>query len=460
MLNLSKQKNKEKIHFTCQSCGYISLRWLGHCSECGSWNSFIEERVPLGSQTRSVQKTEASTPLSLAKIYYDQQERIVAQGQEFNRVLGGGIVRGSVILVSGDPGIGKSTLMLQEGVALAKEDFPVLYVSGEESTRQTKLRAQRLGINSKDLYILAETDVYEILACIEKLNPKLVIVDSIQTIYNSDFGSSPGSISQVRECTLEFIQIAKQKNIPVFLIGHVTKEGFIAGPKVLEHMVDVLLLFEGDKDHFYRILRSVKNRFGSTREIGVFEMTGKGLQEVNNPSELFLSQRKDNISGSSVICTLEGTRPFLVEIQALVSPTSYGLPQRTATGIDSKRLNLLLAVLEKRVGLRLGTFDVFVNAAGGVRVDEPSADLGILISISSSFKNQVVDPKVVIIGEVGLGGEIRAVPQIEKRIDEAAKLGFKKAVIPKFNLKGLTQTSSLKFLPVDKAEEALEEVLL
>jgi DNA repair protein RadA/Sms len=456
---LKAQTKKQKVHFTCQSCGYVSLRWIGRCPECSSWNSFIEEHVPLQTGKRQVYKTEAAKPLPLDKISYDQQQRITAKGQEFNRVLGGGIVCGSLILVGGDPGIGKSTLMLQEGVALAKKEASVLYVSGEESVRQTKLRAQRLGIDSQDLYILAETNLFEILSSIENLNPKLVIVDSIQTIYNSDFESSPGSISQVRECALEFLQVAKKNNIPIFLIGHVTKEGYIAGPKVLEHMVDVLLHFEGDRDHVYRILRSVKNRFGSTREIGVFEMTEKGLQEVTNPSKLFLSQRKENISGSSVICTIEGTRPFLVEIQALVSPTSYGLPQRTTSGIDNKRLALLLAVLEKRGGLRLGAYDVFVNAVGGVRIDEPSADLGIVVSISSSFKNQVVEQETVIIGEVGLGGEIRAVPQIEKRIEEAAKLGFKKALIPKYNFKGLPKISSLNLVPVDKIEEALEEVL-
>ena len=453
------QKKKEKVHFICQSCGHESLRWFGRCPECGTWNSFIEERVPHQSEKRNVYKSETAKPLPLDKIAYDQHQRITAKGTEFNRVLGGGIVCGSLILVGGDPGIGKSTLMLQEGVALAHKNYLVLYISGEESAEQTKLRSERLGIDSQNLYILAETNLFDILANMENLDPKLVIVDSVQTIYNPDFGSSPGSISQVRECALEFLRVAKNKNIPIFLIGHVTKEGFIAGPKVLEHMVDVLLHFEGDRDHVYRILRSVKNRFGSTREIGVFEMTEKGLLEVNNPSQLFLSQRKDNISGSSVICTIEGTRPFLVEIQALVSPTNYGLPQRTTSGIDNKRLSLLLAVLEKRVGLRLGAHDVFVNAVGGVRIDEPSADLGISVSISSSFKNQVVEPETVIIGEVGLGGEIRAVPQIEKRIEEAAKLGFKKAVIPKHNYKRLLQTSSLNLVPVDKVDEALEEVL-
>jgi len=450
---------KEKIRYVCQSCGFVSLRWMGKCGECNSWNSLVEELVPQHSVRSSKYAHRAVSPIQLSQVDFDEEQRIVTHSQEFDRVLGGGIVFGSVILLGGDPGIGKSTLMLQEGAALASRDFPVLFVSGEESVRQTKLRAARLGINSEHFYILAETNVNEIIGHIEKLQPKLVIIDSIQTVYQPDFESSPGSISQVRDCAFQFVQIAKNQNIPIFLVGHVTKEGYLAGPKVLEHMVDVLLQFEGDRNQFYRILRSVKNRFGSTREIGVFEMTEKGLEEVQNPSAVFLEQRKENISGSSVICTLEGTRPILVEIQALVTPTSFGMPQRTATGIDNKRLALLLAVLEKRVGLRLGMFDVFVNAAGGVRIEEPSADLGILISIASSFKDYVVDPHAIIVGEVGLGGEIRAVPQVEKRLDEAAKLGFQRALIPKFNLKGLTQNGSLKITGVDKVEEAIEEVL-
>ncbi len=449
---------KEKIRYACQSCGFVSLRWLGKCSECGAWNSFVEEVVHDSKRGRHKVGRPAS-PVNLSQVVSDQEQRVVTTSPEFNRVLGGGIVTGSVILLGGDPGIGKSTLMLQEGVGLASPSFPVLYVSGEESVTQTKLRARRLQLDSEHLFILAETNINDIAACVDRLKPKLVIVDSIQTIYQPDFDSSPGSISQVRECAFELLKIAKQENIPIFLIGHVTKEGYLAGPKVLEHMVDVLLQFEGDPNQFYRILRSVKNRFGSTREIGVFEMTERGLEEVKNPSAHFLEQRRENISGSSVICTMEGTRPFLVEIQALVSPTSFGLPQRNATGIDTRRLSLLLAVLEKRVGLRVGTFDVFVNAAGGVRIEEPSADLGILISIASSFKDKIVDAQAVIIGEVGLGGEIRAVPQVEKRIDEAAKLGFKKAIIPKFNMKGLNHNGSLKIVPVDQAEEAMEEVL-
>jgi len=432
---------------------------MGKCPECNAWNSLIEELVVKSAAASRANLHSANVPVNLSNISFHEQSRIQVQSQEFNRVLGGGIVPGSVVLVGGDPGIGKSTLMLQEAATIASKDFPVLYVTGEESEQQTKLRALRLGIDSEHLFILAETDMNNIATHIENLAAKLVIVDSIQTVYQPALESSPGSISQVRQCAHELTTIAKNADLPIFLIGHVTKEGYLAGPKVMEHMVDVLLHFAGDRDQVYRILRTEKNRFGSTREIGVFEMTQSGLKEVKNPSALFLAQRKENISGSSVICTLEGSRPILVEIQALVSPTNYGLPQRTTTGIDNKRLALLLAVLEKRVGLRLGTFDVFVNAAGGVRIDEPSADLGILVSIASSFKERVVDPRAVIIGEIGLGSEIRAVPQIEKRMDEAAKLGFKKAIIPRLNEKGLVEQSSLTVVSVDKAEEALEEVL-
>jgi DNA repair protein RadA/Sms len=430
---------------------------MGRCLECGAWNSLVEE-VYRETKRGTGFLGPQSEAISLSGVLFDQEARIKTGNQELNRVLGGGIVKGSVILVGGDPGIGKSTLMLQEGVALAAENFLVLYVTGEESAKQTKLRAQRLGIDSGDLYILPATDINDIVGNIERLHPALVIVDSIQTVYQPAFESSPGTISQVRECALEFLTVAKKNNIPVVLIGHVTKEGNLAGPKVLEHMVGVLLHFEGDRDHIYRLLRSVKNRFGSTREIGVFEMSQQGLKEVKNPSALFLEQRKENISGSTVICTMEGTRPFLVEIQALVSTANYGLPQRNATGIDSRRLTLLLAVLEKRIGLAMGAFDVFVNAAGGVRIDDPSGDLGILTSIASSFQDRVVDPDVIVVGEIGLGGEIRAVPHIESRLDEAAKLGFKKAIIPRLNSKGL-ENGSLKIIPVELVSEALEEVL-
>ncbi len=457
-LILSLKTKKPKTHFVCQSCGAVSPRWVGRCNECGEWNSFVEEQ-PVGRAQSGVPEAAGRPPQVLAEVTEAAAERIPVHAEEFDRVLGGGLVPGSLILLGGDPGIGKSTLMLQEGVALASADFRVLYVSGEESAGQTKLRARRLGLNSPYLYIMAETDLFQVLAQVEALEPGLVIVDSIQTVYHAGLDSSPGSISQVRSCAFELLRLGKQRSLPIVLIGHVTKEGYIAGPKVLEHMVDVLLQFEGDRDQFYRVLRAIKNRFGSTREIGIFEMTEAGLREVRNPSALFLEQRQQDVSGSTVVCTLEGTRPFLVEIQALVSSANYGLPQRNATGIDTRRLALLLAVLEKRVGYRLSGNDIFVNAAGGVRVDEPSADLGILVAIASSFKDAVVAPQTVFIGEVGLGGEIRAVAQIEKRLHEAAKLGFKKAVVPKFNAKNLKLDGTMTVAKVDKVEEALEEAL-
>ncbi|MGH7597395.1 MAG: DNA repair protein RadA, partial [bacterium] len=336
---------KSSVEYICQSCGHKSPRWIGRCPECGTWSSFVEEKVAPEPKRGGIKVTERSKPLPLAEILHDENARLRCSSHEFNRVLGGGIVPGSLTLIGGDPGIGKSTLMLQEAAALAKPDFCVLYVTGEESARQTKMRAQRLGIDSRYLFILAETNLEAILEEVEKLQPKLIIVDSIQTTYRSEFESPPGSVSQVRECALAFMNLAKQRSLPVFLIGHVTKEGYLAGPKTLEHMVDTLLQFEGDRDHFFRILRSVKNRFGSTREIGVFEMHELGLREVTNPSEIFLAQRKENISGSVVVCTMEGSRPILVEVQALLTSSNYGLPQRTANGFDVRRLALLLAVI-------------------------------------------------------------------------------------------------------------------
>ncbi|MCI0699224.1 DNA repair protein RadA [candidate division KSB1 bacterium] len=450
---------KSSVEYVCQSCGHKSPRWIGRCPECGTWSSFVEEKVAPEPKRGGIKVTERSKPLPLAEISHDENARLRCSSQEFNRVLGGGIVPGSLTLIGGDPGIGKSTLMLQEAAALAKPDFHVLYVTGEESSRQTKMRAQRLGIDSRYLFILAETNLEMILDEVEKLQPKLMIVDSIQTTYRNEFESPPGSISQVRECALAFMNLAKQRSLPVFLIGHVTKEGYLAGPKTLEHMVDTLLQFEGDRDHFFRILRSVKNRFGSTREIGVFEMHELGLREVTNPSEIFLAQRKENISGSVVVCTMEGSRPILVEVQALLTSSNYGLPQRTANGFDVRRLALLLAVIEKRVGLRVGTFDVFVNVAGGVRLEEPAADLGVVVAVASSLKNAVVDPQAVVIGEVGLGGEIRAVPQVDKRLVEAAKLGFKHAVIPKLSMKGLQKPAGIEVVAVEKVDEALDKLL-
>ncbi len=453
------RKKKEEIQYVCQSCGYVSIRWLGRCSECGAWNSMVEERVaPAPKRRQAALPKEKAQPVALNQITGQEDPRIRFRSEEFNRVLGGGLVPGSVVLIGGEPGIGKSTLLLQESARLASKDFPILYISGEESNQQTKLRAQRLHLDSVDLYLLAETNLDEILNAIVALSPKLVIVDSIQTIYQPSFESAPGSISQVRECALAFLNLAKTSHVPLILVGHVTKDGFIAGPKVLEHMVDTLLQFEGDRHQFFRILRSVKNRFGSTREIGIFEMTETGLQDVSNPSQIFLSQQGIKATGSAVVCTLEGTRPILVEVQALVTRSNYGMPQRTATGFDARRLSLLLAVLEKRIGLRLGTFDVFLNVAGGVRLDEPAADLGVAAAIASSLKNEELPEDAVLIGEVGLAGEIRLVPHMDKRLMEASKLGFKRAIIPPIGGKRAGLPAQMRLIQTRKLDDAFAKL--
>ncbi|MGH2575737.1 MAG: DNA repair protein RadA, partial [Ignavibacteria bacterium] len=376
---------------------------------------------------------------------------------ELDRVLGGGIVSGSVVLVGGDPGIGKSTLMMQISDTL--KDKKILYVSGEESQKQIKLRCERLGFTNDDFYVLTETSLEIIAAVIDKLEPEVVIIDSIQTIYREELESTPGSISQLRECTSAIIQIAKAKSISFFLIGHITKEGMIAGPKVLEHMVDTVLQFEGERTHIYRILRAVKNRFGSTNEIGIFEMTGTGLIEVKNPSEIFLSQRNTDKTGSSVSASMEGTRPILVEVQALVASSGYSVPQRTATGFDYKRLAILIAVLEKKIGLHLSKYDVFLNIAGGIRIDEPSIDLAAAMSICSSFKDSPIDSNMLILGELGLSGEIRTISFIERRIQEAVKLGFKKIVIPKGNLKNLKLNGKIDYIAVESIQDAINLIL-
>ena len=416
----------------------------------------VEERILPVSSNRAIVDNSHVSPIPLSNIQFSKEERIRCHSKEFDRVLGGGIVPGSLVLIGGSPGVGKSTLMLQEAAELSKKGANVLYVSGEESVTQTKMRANRLGLNSEKLFILPENNLDNVFNEIDKIKPKLIIIDSIQTIYRSVLQSAPGSISQVRECAQQFLQLSKSRNIPVFLIGHVTKEGYIAGPKVLEHTVDTLLLFDGDSHNFFRILRAAKNRFGSTNEIGVFEMTDKGLEEVSNPSEIFLAQRNSDASGSVVVSVMEGTRPLLLEVQALVTASNYGLPQRSATGIDAKRLSMLLAVLEKRVGLRLGTSDVFVNAVGGVRIDETSADLGIAMAIASSFRNQVITPNAALIGEIGLTGEIRPVAQIERRITEVEKLGLKGIVIPSANYQSLKKKAGIKIQPVGKLSEAVE----
>jgi len=456
---MGSSKKNSKIHFVCHNCGYETLRWLGRCPECGEWNTLVEEKISTVTRRVGDERKTDSRPIPLSEIEFTDEQRYLSPSNEFNRVLGGGIVPGSLLLLGGEPGIGKSTLMLQEATSLANNNVKVFYVSGEESIAQTKIRAVRLGLDSANLYILAETNIDVVLEAIESLNPNLVIVDSIQTIYNPVLQSAPGSVSQVRECALQFLSVAKNKRLPIFLIGHVTKDGFLAGPKVLEHMVDTLLFFEGDRNHFFRLIRAVKNRFGSTNEIGVFEMSDRGLVEVANPSAIFLSERHSNSPGSTVICILEGTRPILVEIQALASPTSYGLPQRTTTGVDAKRLAMLLAVLEKRVGIRVGTSDIFVNVVGGVKINETAADLGIIVALASSAKNRPIDPKTILIGEVGLGGEIRAVSKIEARLREAQKLGFSTALIPQVSLKTLSPRKDFQAIGVDSVRQALEYVL-
>jgi DNA repair protein RadA/Sms len=431
--------SKTKTQFVCQSCGYISPRWIGKCPECNTWNSFVEETSTVSHQSdrahgaRSQRNGEAIRPIRISEIDTTSEHRITTGIAEFDRTLGGGIMPGSIVLVGGDPGIGKSTLMMQmvRGLLGAR----TLYVSGEESPRQLKSRAQRLGLTNDNLYILPETNVEAVLDGMRQMTPDVVIVDSIQTMYRPMIESAPGSVSQVRECTALLMQAAKTTGIPVFVIGHVTKEGMIAGPKVLEHIVDTVLQFEGERTHAYRILRAAKNRYGSTNEIGVFSMTSQGLEEVPNPSEVFLSERRSGSSGSAVTAVMEGTRPVLIEIQALVTHSSYSSPQRTVTGYDSKRVAMLLAVLEKRLGARLGQSDTFINIAGGLFIDEPAADLAIAMAVLSNQLELPIDPAACLIGEVGLGGEVRAVPQAELRIAEAIKLGFQHIILPRANMK-------------------------
>ncbi len=447
------------MKYVCQSCGYESPRWIGKCPNCGEWNTFVEE-LREKSRVKADRKRgkSESKAVPLSRVDSLAEERIPTGVAEFDRVLGGGIVPGSVVLLGGDPGIGKSTLMMQ--IASRLRNRVTLYVTGEESVKQIKLRSDRLNFPSSDqVLLLAETNLDLVLNVLEQGRPDLVIVDSIQTMYRPELESAPGSVGQVREATGALMREAKIRGIPIFLVGHVTKEGVIAGPKVIEHMVDTVLQFEGERHYAYRILRAVKNRFGSTNEIGIFEMRDTGLEEIKNPSEVFLSERSYDSSGSTVVASMEGTRPILVEVQALVTPTSYGLPQRNSTGFDYRRLALLLAVLEKRVGLRLGGFDVFVNIAGGVHIDEPAVDLGIATSIVSSLRDIPVHPQSVAVGEIGLAGEIRTIGQIEKRVVEAKKLGFKRIIVPRNNLKGLKVNREIEVVGVDRIDKAMEELL-
>ncbi len=440
---------RSKIIYQCQSCGYTTGKWLGKCPDCGTWNSFVEEH-----HSQKLRGREAAKPFVLSEITSPQGNRSSTAIKEFDRTLGGGVVLGSVVLIGGDPGIGKSTLLLQalKGLtALGK----VLYVSGEESPEQIKMRADRLKVKSSDIILLPETSLEGIISVAHEMDPRVIVIDSIQTIFSLELPSAPGSVGQVRECATKLMFFAKKHGIPLFIIGHVTKEGAIAGPRVLEHIVDTVLYFEGDRSSPFRILRAVKNRFGSTNEIGVFEMTEAGFREVDNPSELFLSERPVDIPGSVVTVSLEGTRPLLVEIQALVSTSSFGVPRRTALGIDYNRVNLLIAVLDKRIGMHLGSMDVFVNVVGGLRIEEPAADIGIVAAITSSFRNVAVKPGTFVFGEVGLSGELRAISQADVRIKEAVKLGFKRGVIPVSNTNRL-KDFNIDVIGVKNVEEALE----
>lgn len=423
---------KEKIRFECSNCEHVSPKWLGVCPVCGEWNTFTEKREKKKSSKKhkvEISDSNSSEAVRLSEIGTEHQERMSTNLEEFDRVLGGGFVDGSFILLGGDPGIGKSTLMLQ--TAKNSQNLKILYVAGEESGAQIKQRAQRIGLSGENLYITSDTDVQSVIHATRKLKPDLLVIDSIQTLFSDELTSLPGSIRQIRECSALLQQIAKKENITTLMIGHVTKEGDIAGPRILEHMVDTVLHFEGDKNHLYRLLRCVKNRFGPAQEVGVFEMKEGGLEEVSNPSELFLSDSDLEVSGNSIACVMEGTRPLLVEIQALVSSSNYGTPQRTASGFDQRRLSLLLAVLEKRAGLYFGDQDVYLNVAGGLKITDPAADLAVISALASSLQDKIVDRKKVFIGEVGLGGEIRNVSYLEQRLREAGKMGIQGAVIPK-----------------------------
>jgi DNA repair protein RadA/Sms len=431
---------KSKTSFFCQSCGYESAKWLGKCPSCGSWNTFVEEILVKEESNKTEWRQESSRPKTLKAKTLDEIEsshdvRLNSIDQELNRVLGGGIVPGSLVLIGGEPGIGKSTLLLQVGLQL--KSLRVLYVSGEESEQQIKMRAERLGNSSENFYILTETNTKNIFLTIEAVKPDIVIIDSIQTMQSHQLDSTPGSIGQVRQCAGELMKFAKETDTPVFLIGHITKDGMLAGPKVLEHMVDTVLQFEGDRHLAYRILRTTKNRFGSTSEIGIYEMIGTGLREVSNPSEILISQKDGPLSGVTIGTTMEGNRPLLVEIQSLVSAASFGTPQRTPTGFDHKRLNMLLAVLEKRCGFRMGTQDVFLNIAGGISVEDPAIDLAVCLSIISSMEEISISDKICFAAEVGLGGELRAVNKIDQRISEAQKLGFEEIYISKYSQKSV-----------------------
>lgn len=451
---------RAKTSFHCQACGHQAPRWLGRCPDCGAWNTLKEERIPVAPKGRSALfKTSASDATPICDIEVVGESRRVTGIGEFDRVLGGGVIPGSLILIGGDPGIGKTTLLLQALPRLGLPDEQLLYISGEESPRQIKMRGERLGVAHRNLLILAETSLEQMLKAIQEIQPAAVVVDSIQTVYTEQLTSAPGSISQVQEVAGQLMWFAKRSNTPVFIIGHVTKEGAIAGPRLLEHIVDTVLYFEGDKGHSFRILRAVKNRFGSTNEIGVFEMKETGLEEVGNPSELFLSERPQQTNGSVVVSSLEGSRPILVELQALVSPTSYPMPKRMANGVELNRVSLLIAVMEKRLGLHLSGQDVYVNVVGGIQIDEPAIDLGLVAAVTSSLRESPIDHYTMVVGEVGLGGEVRAISQADLRIREAAKMGFRRCLLPERNLTKLDPVEGIELIGIREVGEALEAVL-
>ena len=453
---------KIKTKYVCQECGYENSKWLGKCPECSNWNTFVEEIEEKRSKSNKevfVIDKSSSRPLNINSIETIKEQRFSTCINELDRVLGGGVVKGSLVLVGGDPGIGKSTLLIQVSSNVANSGKKVLYISGEESASQIKMRAQRLGIKSDNLYIFAENNLSIIEAHLESVNPDLIIVDSIQTVFSPEITSAPGTVSQIKEGTSRFMKISKKMGISTFVVGHVTKEGALAGPKVVEHMVDTVLYFEGERFNTYRLVRAVKNRFGSTNELGVFEMREIGLVELENPSKILISEKPKDVAGSVIISTVEGTRPMLLELQALVSPTSFGIPKRTATGVDYNRVSLLMAVLEKRVGMQIQNQDVYINVVGGIKINEPSIDLGIVMSIASSFRNIPIDGNVAITGEVGLTGEIRAVSFIEKRIAECKKLGFTKIIIPKSNYEAVKDIKGIDICPVDSVRQAINIVL-
>ena len=446
---------KEKQVFFCKECGYESSKWQGQCPGCHAWNTFVEETVKVGAKNTAKLQKDAVSPMGILEVTTAEESRISTGMRELDRVLGGGIVKGSLVLVGGDPGIGKSTILLQMCRNLVHENVDVLYVSGEESLSQIKMRAERIGVFEKNMLLLCDNDMDNIEVVIKKNTPRVVIIDSIQTMVVDEIGSAPGTVTQVREVTARLMQIAKQYGIAIFIVGHVTKEGNVAGPRTLEHMVDSVLYFEGDRNHGFRILRGVKNRFGSTNEIGVFTMTEKGLDEVDNPSQALLNGRPQNVSGSVVVSSLEGTRPILVELQALVCQTNFNMPRRTAVGVDYNRVNLILAVMEKRVGMNLWGYDVYVNIAGGMKINDTAVDLGVAFAVASSMNNKAVPGDAMIIGEIGLAGEIRGVTNVMQRVKEADKMGFATCIIPKSNYDKAMEKLGIKIICVSTLTEAL-----